>query len=430
MIDTLKIFNELKEKLDPEAALKLAEIIGSVYSELSDTVTKAEFNELKDIVHDLLNAQRQTTDHLNRLLEFQQKVEKQLETLTRRVDQLTVAQQKTEERLNQLAEAQQKTEEQLEKLTQRVDQLTIAQQKTEERLEKLTQRVDQLAEAQRKTEERLEKLTQHVDQLTIAQQKTEERLEKLTQRVDQLAEAQRKTEERLNQLAQAQQKTEERLEKLTQRVDQLTIAQQKTEERLEKLTQRVDQLAEAQQKTEQRLNQLAQAQQKTEERLEQLAEAQRKTEETIRKLTRRVDDIAEQLGGISNTIGYRLEDQAYKPLKQILEKEYRISVDRLYRKNLVYSPKKYDEINIYGEGQRNGNRVFVIGECKAQFGVRDVNRFLKLLERLKSRLEGEIFPITLAYQYHPVAEEILKQKGIRVFWSYEIPNVLPYSDIF
>ncbi len=282
MIDTLKIFNELKEKLEPGAALKLAEIIGSVYSELSDAVTKTEFNELKDIVYDLLNAQKQTTDHLNQLLEFQYKVEKQLEALT--------------------------------------------------------------------------------------------------QRVDQLAEAQRKTEERLNQLAEAQKKTEERLEALTQRVDQL-------------------------------------------------AEAQRKTEKTIQKLTRRVDDIAEQLGGISNTIGYRLEDQAYRPLKQILEKEYQISVDRLYRKNLVYSSKKYDEINIYGEGQRNGTRVFVIGECKAQFGVRDVNRFLKLLERLKTRLAGEIFPITLAYQYHPVAEEILKQKGIYVFWSYEIPNVLPYSDI-
>ncbi|RMI14514.1 MAG: hypothetical protein D6681_05155, partial [Calditrichaeota bacterium] len=59
MLDTLKIYNELKEKLDPEAALRIAEIIGQVYGELANTVTKADFNELKEVVRDLIQSQKE-----------------------------------------------------------------------------------------------------------------------------------------------------------------------------------------------------------------------------------------------------------------------------------------------------------------------------------------------------------------------------------
>ncbi|GAB4375766.1 MAG: hypothetical protein Kow0042_21440 [Calditrichia bacterium] len=43
MFDTLKIFNELKATLEPEAALKIAEATGELYGELQNTVTKVEF---------------------------------------------------------------------------------------------------------------------------------------------------------------------------------------------------------------------------------------------------------------------------------------------------------------------------------------------------------------------------------------------------
>ncbi|NUQ43232.1 MAG: hypothetical protein HUU32_17720 [Calditrichaceae bacterium] len=61
MLDTLKIYNELKEKLEPEAALKIAEMMGYIYGELANTVTKADFSELREIVRDLGEAQHRTT---------------------------------------------------------------------------------------------------------------------------------------------------------------------------------------------------------------------------------------------------------------------------------------------------------------------------------------------------------------------------------
>ncbi len=250
--------------------------------------------------------------------------------------------------------------------------------------------------------------TQHTIQQALLQiiQLEKQRSEKQAEIEARLATLHEETDRRFAELAEAQKRTEQRLDSLTQKVEELAEAQKRTEAR-------VEELAEAQKKTEQRLDSLA-------ERVEELAEAQAKTERTVQNLIVRVDDISKQLGGLSNTVGYSLEDKSYKPLRRILEQEYGVKLGRLHRRNLVYSPDRYDEINIFGEAQKNGKKLYVIGECKAQFGVRDVDKFLGLIERAREYLKGDILPLTLAYQYHPQAEEKLKQLGIRVFWSYEL----------
>ncbi|WP_456409011.1 hypothetical protein, partial [Caldithrix abyssi] len=197
-------------------------------------------------------------------------------------------------------------------------------------------------------------------------------------------------------------------------------AQKRTEQRLDELAGRVNELAEAQKRTEQRVNELTEAQKRTEQRLEELAQAQKQTELQVQKLTRRVGNIEDQLGGISNTIGYSLEDRSFEPLRKLLEDEFAIKVPRLIRRNIVYPSGKFDEINIYGEGRKNGDEIIVIGESKAQFGLKDVKQFLKLLARVKKHLDKPIFPLALAYQFHPRAEEELKNQKIKYYWSYEL----------
>ncbi|WP_457565221.1 hypothetical protein [Caldithrix abyssi] len=228
-------------------------------------------------------------------------------------------------------------------------------------------------------------------------------------------------------LAKAQKRTEQRLDELTGRVNELAEAQKRTEQRLDELAGRVNELAEAQKRTEQRLdklagrvNELAEAQKRTEHRLEELAQAQKQTELQVQKLTRRVGNIEDQLGGISNTIGYSLEDRSFEPLRKLLEDEFAIKVPRLIRRNIVYPSGKFDEINIYGEGRKKGDEIIVIGESKAQFGLKDVKQFLKLLARVKKHLDKPIFPLALAYQFHPRAEEELKNQKIKYYWSYEL----------
>ena len=144
MLDTLQIYQELSETLGQPAAQKLASLLGVMYRDLQQTVTKDDFRELKQTVSDLASAQQRTEERLG--------------GLTERVDALAAAQQRTEQRVEELAAAQQRTE-------QRVEELAAAQQRTE-------QRVGELAAAQQRTEQR-------VEELAAAQQRTEQRVEEL-----------------------------------------------------------------------------------------------------------------------------------------------------------------------------------------------------------------------------------------------------------
>lgn len=95
-------------------------------------------------------------------------------------------------------------------------------------------------------------------------------------------------------------------------IDPLQVALRQLAEAPVRTDQQLAQLAEAQRLTEQRLNQLTEAQWRTEERLNQLAEARRRTEEALQVLSRRLDETNRQLGGLAMTVGYTLENSAYR----------------------------------------------------------------------------------------------------------------------
>ena len=294
----------------------------------------------------------------------------------------------------------------------------------------LSENVLSLAEAQRRTQEEFVLFREMTEENF---RKVWEAINQLTIRVDQLAEAQRRTEERLdafertteenfkrvwesiNQLAEAQRKTEERLSSLAQRVDELAEAQRKTEERLNSLTQRVDELAEAQRKTEESINSLAQ-------RVDQLAEAQRKTEERLNQLIAEHQRTREILAGISDTVGYGLEDKVMLyMMKEFARDEYGIEAEVVGRKNIVYPDGRYDEVNIYIEGRRNGEKVYVIGECKSRPSKSEVDKLVKKRERLRSYLNADVYVFIVGYHFTPEVELYLQEEypEVKVFRSYE-----------
>lgn len=104
MIDTLKIFDELSQAMDPAAARKLAEVLGRIYQDLQNTVTKAEFQELKDAVRELAQAQKRTEQRVGELAEAQKRTEIRVGSLEKAVQELAEAQKRTEAALLQLVE--------------------------------------------------------------------------------------------------------------------------------------------------------------------------------------------------------------------------------------------------------------------------------------------------------------------------------------
>jgi len=248
-----------------------------------------------------------------------------------------------------------------------------------EEFEKLTSAVRELAEAQRLTEGRVGKLEEAVMSLAEAQARTEARVDRLEAALGRLAEAQRRTEERLNELAEAQKRTEDRLAEL-----------------------------------EKAMTKLAEAQKRTEERINELAEAQRKTEEALAQLSRAV-------GALSDTLGFGLEDLARTLLPSWLKEELNVSVRELTRA-FFETREGLVEVNLYGEGEREGARVIVLGEASSKIRAGDVRRFLHKVSLVKPLLPPgvEHLYVMFGYYIHPSALEVAEQ--VHLVASYMGPT--------
>lgn len=53
------------------------------------------------------------------------------------------------------------------------------------------------------------------------------------------------------------------------------------------------------------------------------------------------------------------------------------------RRLIEYPDGKDDEINIYGEATRSGEKCYLIGASKSQLGRKDVDRFNKLQSKME-----------------------------------------------
>ncbi len=209
--------------------------------------------------------------------------------------------------------------------------------------------------------------------------------------------------------------TQENFDRVWHAIKELTEAQKRTEERL-------NELAEAQKRTEERLNELAEAQKRTEEELNELAEAQKRTEEELAKLAGEHRKTREQVGGLSHSIGYILEDRAYKGLPEILQERYGIKlIEPLKRDYIEVGRNKYLEVNILGRGRIDGKELYIVGECKTQLKKKDVDKFLKYAKNLDRYLRGEKFIVFVTYQASPPVAKYVKEKGLNLIYSYELP---------
>ena len=189
-------------------------------------------------------------------------------------------------------------------------------------------------------------------------------------------------------------------------VKELAEAQKRTEQRVEKLEDVVKELVEAQKKTEQRV--------------EELAEAQRKTEEELRSLVKSHKDLKEQVGGLSHTVGYRLEDDSYKALPALLKHDFGVDVKgRLKRDYIDIGDERYIEVNILGRAGYNGKEYIVVGEAKSQLKKKDIDEFIKKAENLKRYIPEEQIRLIVTYMASPAIQRYAKEKGVKIYFSYE-----------
>ncbi len=231
---------------------------------------------------------------------------------------------------------------------------------------------------------------------------TEENFQKVWQTIKELAEAQKKTEARVEELAEAQRKSEERLTRVEKAVEELAEAQKRTEAR-------VEELAEAQKKAEGRLTRVEKA-------VEELAEAQKRTEEEIRKLSIGLRMTREQVGGLSRSVAYALENEAYVKLPGYLKEHYGIEITERFIRTEINDR----EINLFARARKNGEEVTIVGESVLKLDDREkLKAVMEKVEAVVDEVEGEVIPIIVTHFAKKKVLEAAKKRGIIVVQSFQ-----------
>jgi len=200
--------------LDPDTAAVLVRALATLYDEMRDQVTKAEFAELRDALRDLAQAQQRTDERLK------QRVEHELVELRRHVDQrfalLADAQARTEHRVQELAAAQQRTEAAVASLTAAQERAyqefsefrTVANQRFAELTAAQERAYQEYCEFRKATDLRfaaltaaLEETQRSLKELTESHRQTQQELRQLTKQVQALVRDHRQTREMLANLS-------------------------------------------------------------------------------------------------------------------------------------------------------------------------------------------------------------------------------------
>ncbi len=211
-------------------------------------------------------------------------------------------------------------------------------------------------------------------------------------------------------------------------VKALAVAQARAEERLEGVETRmdrveaaIDRLEAAQARAEERLEGVETRMDRVEATLDRLAAAQAGTEEALKKLAEAHDETRKQLGGLSHTVGYILENEAYRALPALLAADHGLEVeDRLIRTYLTTDRGYPVEVNIFGRGRRNGREVVVIGESKSQLSAKNIDHFIQgRLTRLEPLFE-DVFPVLVTHMISsPDVAAYAQERGIALYYSYQ-----------
>jgi hypothetical protein len=143
--------------------------------------------------------------------------------------------------------------------------------------------------------------------------------------------------------------------------------------------------------------------------MEQLATAQASTELAVQAL-------AQQVGRLADTIGFTLEELAREVTPAYLAHHYNIHMLQLDRCFIIVDGQEL-EFDLYGTGQRDGERVIVVGEVRSRIYRRDVEEAVRRTARLAPQLSGTLVTVLFGFVIHPLARVAAQELGAIVISS-------------
>ena len=123
----------------------------------------------------------------------------------------------------------------------------------------------------------------------------------------------------------------------------------------------------------------------------------------MEKLAKELAETRRMVGGLSDTVGYGLEDRAIAAMPFVLRRRFGMEPEGGFVRKFITIDGKDVELNLYGKAVKEGESWDVVGEGKARLSKRDVDRLVRLLERLRSAgvVGDRVLPLMATYSARP-----------------------------
>ncbi len=185
-------------------------------------------------------------------------------------------------------------------------------------------------------------------------------------------------------------------------------------------------LAEAQQRTEVKVGELAgtvqrlaEAQVEMRQSMLEMQRSQVEMQQAIAQLARGLDEVRSLAGSNAQTLGYMLENEAYRNLPAWLKQQHNIEViGRMIRQQIGD-----EEINLLVEARQGEEDILIVGEAKSRLNPSDLGVLAGKVEVVKEQYSGlrgrRILPLIVA---HFAPEKVMvraEREGVIVAQSFE-----------
>jgi hypothetical protein len=157
----------------------------------------------------------------------------------------------------------------------------------------------------------------------------------------------------------------------------------------------------------------------------EMKQAQVEMQKEMRILAQRVGETNSTVGGLGMSMAYALENEAYRMMPGLLAEKYGIQLN----KRLIRTEIAGEEINLFGQGQRNGDEILVVGETKLRLDERRRSKSGRkhFLDQLEAKAEAvrsvypepEIVLLVITHYARPSALKDAEEAGIIVVQSFE-----------
>jgi hypothetical protein len=135
------------------------------------------------------------------------------------------------------------------------------------------------------------------------------------------------------------------------------------------------------------------------------------------------DELYSLLAGLEKVPICLLANDAYESLPPLLERDYGVRVLTPLTRDFVEDDKGNEyEVNIFGEGERDGERVLIVGECKTQLSKQEIDRFLRRKIKPVQRIFSgrAVFPVMVGHAVtSKQVQRYAQERGVAVYLSYQ-----------